>query len=228
MGRSQYPTTPPLHRPFHPSKAPVHHQHAQDDHAVEAAIIDELPHGFHWVKLGVNESFHIWHILNVCNKDTSAQFVPVSILRISACQRHFLAVPALGETAGCESHGLVFRIHLSLSILVTYKSLSRQRGNPPIVEKPCALPWSCCDRKQSLGHWWTTVSSRCVPHVGRPTWGTHRGLIMPAPDRHSGLTGLPGRDRSGVSLAVALPKKCGTVGHVCTRTLRRPKGSGSR
>jgi hypothetical protein len=42
-----------------PLKAPIHDQHGENEHAIQAAVVDELPHGLDWVQLRVNDSFHI-------------------------------------------------------------------------------------------------------------------------------------------------------------------------
>ena len=41
-----------------PLNAPIHGQHRQNEHAKQAAIVDELPHGLHRMQLRINESFH--------------------------------------------------------------------------------------------------------------------------------------------------------------------------
>jgi hypothetical protein len=41
-----------------PLKAPIHQKHGENERAIQAAVADELPHGFDRVQLRVNNSFH--------------------------------------------------------------------------------------------------------------------------------------------------------------------------
>jgi hypothetical protein len=40
-------------------EAPIHQEHAENEQAIQAAVVDELSHGFDWVQLRVDDSFHI-------------------------------------------------------------------------------------------------------------------------------------------------------------------------
>ena len=51
-------TTPSHQSPLHPSEAAVHDQHGENEHTIQTAVTDELPHGLDRVQLRVKDGFH--------------------------------------------------------------------------------------------------------------------------------------------------------------------------
>ena len=60
-----------------PLKAPIHDQHGENEHAIQATVANELTHGLDGLQLRVNESFHR-HILNNFNQCLIAGHIPLN------------------------------------------------------------------------------------------------------------------------------------------------------